>query len=231
LCVARQAFDVVADDHRARGHDVEGRRRAAARAKALVEPAAEERHATRREDRRDPAVGDLGGQGHVLGPDRRQVDRQIGAAVQDGAQRLAQPRRVAAAVRDLVILAAELERLLAPENRAHDRDVLARLAERLAKGLTVPALDYLRAGHAEPEPEPAAGERIQRHRGHRRGRGRAPGHLHDRGADVHSLGAGGDPRRGRHRVGAVRLRGPDRVVAEPLGLEHAVEVAREACRA
>src|SRR5262249_54012678 len=57
----------------------------------VVEPGAEERHAPRREDRRDPAVGDLGGQGHVLPPHRPQGDRQIPAAAQGGAARVGPP--------------------------------------------------------------------------------------------------------------------------------------------
>ena len=44
-----------------------------------------------REEDRQPAVGDLGRQFHILGADGRQVDGQVGAAVQDALERLAQP--------------------------------------------------------------------------------------------------------------------------------------------
>src|SRR5437879_1413847 len=70
-----------------------------------------------------------------------------GPAVQDGTQWLAQSGGVATGVRELVMLAAALARLLASEDRAHDRHVFARLPERLSEGLAVPAFDHLRSGH------------------------------------------------------------------------------------
>src|SRR5438046_3089382 len=147
--------DVGAGDDRDHRHDVESLRRAAAGLEALVEPLAEHPAAARREEHRDPAVGDLGGERDVLGPDRSQVDRQRGAAVQDGLQRLAEAGGVRSRVRDLVVLAAELERLLPPEDRAHDLDVLARLDEWLAERLDMPALDHLRPRDPPAEPEAA----------------------------------------------------------------------------
>ena len=148
--------------------------------------------------------------------------------MQDGLERLAEPGRVRPRVGNLVVLPAELQRLLALEDRAQDLDVLARLDERLAERLTVPALGHLRARDAEAEPEATAGERVERHRGHGRHRRRARGNLHDAGADVNPRRAREEPRRRRHGVGAVRLRRPHRRVAEPLGLEDLVDVEREA---
>src|SRR5216117_2127387 len=219
--------DVGAGDDRDHRHDVESLRRAAAGLEALVEPLAEHPAAARREEHRDPAVGDLGGERDVLGPDRSQVDRQRGAAVQDGLQRLAEAGGVRSRVRDLVVLAAELERLLPPEDRAHDLDVLARLDEWLAERLAMPGLDHLRPRDPEAEPEAATGERVERHRGHGRHRRRPRGDLHDAGAHVDAHRARGHPRRRRHGVRAVGLGRPDGVVPQPLGLEDTVDVEGE----
>jgi len=106
-----------------------------ARVKALVEPLPEQLHAARGEEGRNPAVGDLRGQGDVLWPDRRQVNGNFGSPVEDGLERLAETGRVRARVRNLVVLAAVLERLLASEDRPDDLDVLARAPERFAEGL------------------------------------------------------------------------------------------------
>ena len=76
---------------------------------------------------------------------------------------------------------------LAAKRGAHDLDVLARLLERLAPGLAVPALDHLRPRGAEPEEEAPAGEQVERRRRHRRVRGRAAGDLHDRAAELDPL--------------------------------------------
>src|SRR5207249_281118 len=81
---------------------------------------------------------------------------------------LAEARRVRARVRDLVVLAAELQRLLTAEDTTQDVDILARSPERLAEGLAVPALDHLRPRDAEPEPDATAREAVERQRGHRR---------------------------------------------------------------
>src|SRR5438876_3122295 len=125
--------DIGAHDDRHHRHDVEGLRRAAARLETLVEPLAEHPAPPHREEHGDPAVGDLRRERDVLGPHRGQVDRQRGAAVQDRLERLAEAGGARPDVRDLVVLAAELERLLALEDRAHDLDVLACLRQRLAE--------------------------------------------------------------------------------------------------
>ena len=61
-------------------------------------------------------------------------------------------------------------------------------------------------------------EVVHRHRGHRGGGRLARGHLHDRGAEPHVLRLRAPPGERRQHVGAVGLRRPDRVEAEPVGL-------------
>ena len=89
---------------------------------------------SRREEDGQPAVGDLGGERDVLRADRGEVDGDVGAPVEDRLERLAEPGGVGPRVRDLVVVARELERLLAPPDRADDLDVFARPRERLAEG-------------------------------------------------------------------------------------------------
>src|SRR5262245_26367083 len=219
--------DVVADHDADGRHDVEARGRRAAGAEALVEPAAEHLHVPWREERGDPAVGDLAGERDVLGPDGGQVDGQVGPAVQDRAERLAETRRVGAGVGNLVVLAAELEGLLAPEDRPHHRDVLTRPGERPAEGLAVPALHHLGSRDPQTQAKASSRERVERHGRHRRERRRAAGDLHDRSPDVEALRAGGDPGRRRHRVRTVGLGRPHRVITQPLGLLDLAEIEIE----
>ena len=181
----RSVVDVVTHDHGDAGRDVEVGAR-------LVVPrlgeAGVERGAVRlgepvgREEDRQPPVGDLGGELDVLRPDGRDVDRDVGAGTADDLQRLAEPGRARSRVRDVVVLAVVLERFLAAQDRAHDLDVLARLRQRLAVRLAVPALDDLRARQPQPEQEPAAAHQVERRRRHRGHRRRARRHLHDRRA-------------------------------------------------
>ena len=128
----------------------------------------------RRQEERQPAVGDLGGHGHVLRALGAEEDRDVGAQrVGDRLERLAEAHRACAEVRLLVELALEVERLLAGQDPADDLDVLAGAGERLGVRLAVPALDDLRARDAEAEDDPAAREVVERERGHRRGGRRA----------------------------------------------------------
>ena len=215
--------------HVDRGGDVEvveGLAVAGARG-ALLEQRAELAHVLGREQRRDPAVGDLGGERGVLRPDRREVDRDPLLHRRDRElQRLARP----VGQRQLERLALELE-ALARERHPHHRDVLARARELAAEALAVPALGDLRAARADAEQHPAAGELVDRRRGHRRHRGRAAGHLEDRGAELDPRRRLREPGEDRGGVGAVGLGGPHRVVAEPLGLEHDRELLRAVSRA
>src|SRR5690606_16245405 len=119
---------------------------------------------------------------------------------------LAEPGRAGAGVgqRDLPALVAD--RRLALEDLAHDLDVVTQAPVRLAPRLAVPALDDLWAGHAEAgDHPPTAGERVDGHALHRAHRRRAPGELHDPGAETDALGLRGDPGERGDRVGPVRL--------------------------
>ena len=172
----------------------------------------------RREEDRQPAVGDLGGQLHVLGADGRQVDGQVGPAVEDALERLAQAGGVGALVGNLVVLAVVDQRLLAREDGAHDGDVFARLAQRLAVGLAVPAFHDLGAGEPQPQQHAAAGELVEGDGGHGRVGRRAGRHLHDGRAQVDALGLRADPGQRRDRIRAIGLGRPDRVEAQAIRL-------------
>src|SRR5271157_934098 len=74
---------------------------------------------------REHAVGDLRRAAQSRRADRRCVDWDARIAVQDALERLAEPRGGRAPHRDLVLRAVELERFLAREDLADDRDVLA----------------------------------------------------------------------------------------------------------
>src|SRR5204863_237626 len=97
------------------GRDVEGRERLAAAGfpKARFDGVLVDVGAIRRVPDRQPTVGDLGGLLDALWTDRGDVDRDL-PAVDDALQRLAEPGRARAAVRNLVLLALVLERPLAP---------------------------------------------------------------------------------------------------------------------
>src|SRR5213078_4608111 len=126
-----------------------------ARLEGLVE-------ALRRDEDREPAVGDLGRERDAFWPERREVDRDLGAQrAQHQLQRLAEAGRARAVPRDPVVLAVVLDDL-ARERCADDLDVLARLAERLAPWLAVPALHHLGARVAESEQEAATREEVER---------------------------------------------------------------------
>src|SRR6185437_8075120 len=99
---------------------------------------------------------------HVLRPERREVERDLGAQrAQHQLQRLTEAGRAWAVVRNPVVLAGVRDDLAA-QGGADDVDVLACLAEGLAPRLPVPALDHLRARGAESEQEAAAGEEVER---------------------------------------------------------------------
>ena len=125
--------------------------------------------------------------------------------------------------RQLVVLALVVERALAGDDLAHDLDVLAGAAPGLRVGHAVPALGDLRARRAEAEDEAAAGELVDRRPGHRRGGGRAGGHLHDRGAELDRLGLRGQPGEHADHVGAVGLGHPDRFEAGLSAAQHDLE--------
>ena len=152
------------------------------------------------------------------------------ARMHDDLQRLPESRRTGPVVGNVVVLAVVLERLLALEDLPHDLDVLARLAQRLPVRLTVPTLGDLRTRRAHAEQEAAAAHPVERGCGHRGHRGRARGHLHDRGAKVHCLGVRHHPCERRDRVGAVRLGRPARVESEGLRTLRERDRLRQAVR-
>src|SRR5216684_5215063 len=150
--------DVVAQHDGDGGRDVEAREGlAAARAReARLERFLEDGHPLRREEDGEPAVGDLGGQGHVPGPDGGEIDGNVRASVEDGLEGLSQSGGIGARVGDLVVLPLELDGLLAPPHRADDLDVLPSALERLAERHAVPAFHHLRPRDTEPQPEAPA---------------------------------------------------------------------------
>ena len=157
-----------------------------------------------REQRRDPAVGDLAGERGVLRADRGEVDRD---ALLDGGDR--QLERLAGPVgqRQLERLAVELD-AFARERHAHDRDVLARALQLLGEALPVPALGDLRPGGADAEDHAPVRELVDRrgrHRGHRR---RAAGHLEDARAEADLRWSARPASRARWRCPSRRPRPP-----------------------
>src|SRR5699024_6036192 len=113
---------------------------------------------------------------------------------------------------------------LAAQDLADDVDVLAGPGERLGERLAVPPLHDLRAGDAEPEREPAAGQVVERHGAHRCGGGRARGQLHDGGGQADVLGERPVPGQRGERVRTPGLRGEDGVEARPVRGHHEVGV-------
>ena len=151
----------------------------------------------------------------VVRADRGEVDRDLLLHRRDR-----ELQRLAGAVgqRQRQRLALELQPL-ARERLAHDRDVLARALD-LARRSAGRASPRRPAGPEEPMPEqhPPARELVDRRRGHRGHRRAAGGHLEDRRAELDRRRQPGEPAEDRRGVRAVGLGGPDRVIAEPLGL-------------
>src|SRR5688572_18709558 len=152
LDVAEAFLDVGADHDVHRCGDVEARERlpAAGAREARVVRALEDVRPVRRVPARQPAVGDLGRLLDALWADRRDVNRDL-PPVEDALEGLPEPGGPRPAIRDLVVLALVLDRLLAGPDLPDDVDVLPGLHERLAVRLAVPALDDLRARDAEAE--------------------------------------------------------------------------------
>ena len=133
----------------------------------------------------DHAVGDLARRARsIAGGEGGDVDRQVGPRVEAGEVEAGAP-----------LLARR--RVLAAQDRAHDRHVLAHLGDGLVDRLPVPALDDRPVRDAEPEGEAPAGELVDRRGrlGHRRRRARV---------DRDDAGPDADPR----RVASRRRSGP-----------------------
>ena len=188
-------------------------RRAPGSGESLVQPLVVGVGHPRRVEDRQPAVADLGGQRDVLRPLGAQHDRDVGAQrMGDRLERLAQTGCALACQRQRIVRAVARHRRLAGPHLPDDVDVFAGPGQRLGERLAVPALDHLRAGHAEPEDVPAAAEVVEGQRGHRAGGRRARGQLDDRGAQPQPVRRRTPP--GQRRVG---------VRAPCLGGEHGVE--------
>src|SRR5262249_52621526 len=99
--------DVVCDEYRHERRDVETVRTAPAGLEAALETrAVNVAAALRREEDRQPAVGDLRCERDVGGADGSEVHRNLGAEwTQQELQRLAETRRARPGVRDVVVLA------------------------------------------------------------------------------------------------------------------------------
>ena len=181
---------------------------------AFLEQRAHLAHVLGREEDRQPAVGDLSGQRGVLGPDRRQVDRDPLLDRGDHQlERLARPIGEG----QLERLAVELDALARQRHPEH-RHVLARALQLVGEALSVPPLGHLRPRGAEAEQHPTAREHVDRGRGHG-GHPRAPRrNLEDRRPEPDPARARGQPGQHGGGVGTVGLGRPDRVIAEPLGL-------------
>ena len=78
------------------------------------------------------------------------------------------------------------------------------------------ALRDLRPRGAKAQDEAPVGEVVDGGRGHRGHRSAARGDLEDAGTELDARGARGKPCERGRGVGAVRLRGPQRVIAEAL---------------
>src|SRR5450759_2626627 len=167
-----------------------------------------------REPQRQPAVRDLPGQFDVARTDGGQVDGQVAA---HPAYRQLQWLARAIRERERVVLTG-VHHLLTPQRHPDDLDVLPGAAQRCGEPDSVPALRHLRPGHAEPEPEPPAGDDVQGGRSHRRHRRRPGRNLQYGAAHVDPAGVRGDPGQHRNRVRAVGFRRPDHREAEALRL-------------
>ena len=166
--------------------DVEPVERAARPRGALLQERAQLRDVLGREQRRDPAVGDLAGERGVLRPDRGEVDRDLLLHGGDG-----QLERLAETVGEWQLegLAVELARVRARAPCGSTATYSRVRCSCLRKPLPVPALGDLRPGGADPEDHAPAGELVDRrggHRGHRRPSARASGRSRSRAGSSRS---------------------------------------------
>ena len=194
---------------------------AAGAREALLEQRPELADVLGREQRRDPAVGDLGRQRRVLRPDRREVDRDPLLHRRDRElQRLAGPVGQRQLERLAVVDSTRSRASAMRTTSTYSRVRWSCLPKRW------PCQPSATCGPLEPMPEqhPPVGELVERRGGHRGHRRRAAGHLEDRRAELDPLGLPREPGEDRGGVGAVGLGGPHRVVAEPLGLQDELEL-------
>ena len=165
-----------------------------------------------------PSVGDLEGEGHVLGPFGPEEDRDPGAQrVGDQLQRLAQADRALAVVRQRVVGPGAGDRRLPGHGPAHDVDVLPGPGQRFGERATVPTLGHLRAAHPEAEHGPATRQAVEGDGVHGRRRRRPGADLSDARAELDPRRRSGHRGEGREGVAGPRLSRPQRVIAQGLG--------------
>ena len=176
--VARRV-QIVGDEHVDGWGDVEAVERAPDAIGAFLQQRAQLRDVLGREQRWDPAVGDLTGERRVLRADRGEIDRDV---LLYRCDRELESLAGTVGKRQLERLAVELESF-ASERLANDGDVLAGALKLLGEALSVPTLGDLWAGGADPEDHAPVGELVDRGGGHRGHRGRATRHLENARAE------------------------------------------------
>src|ERR1700733_4123640 len=105
--------------------------------------------------------------------------------------------------------------LLAAENLAHDRNVVAQAIVRASPWLSVPTLDDLRARHTQTDDYAiAARECIDSACRHRRIGGSSRCKLYYSATEANTLGYCGKIGQGAERIGAIALGGPNGIIAK-----------------
>ena len=196
---------------------------AAGAREALLQQRAELGHVLGREQRREPAVGDLGRERRVLRPDRRDVDRDPLLHGRDRElERLA--RAVGQRQLERLAVVARAARAAAPSARRRRTRACAAAGARSAGRASPPRpagpLGPMPSSTRPPESWSSVAAVIAVIAGERPGICRIA-----EPSRMRSVCAG-QPGEHRDRVRAVRLGGPDRVVAEPLGLARPAPAAR-----
>ena len=179
---------------------------------------------------RKPAIGDFGGHLDVERRGRAKHHGNVRVAVHDRLERLAKADRAGAGIGQLDFLAVMADGAFALPDLFHDGDIIAQAGVGLAPGLAIPALDDLRAGHANADDHAAAaGQSIDCLGAHGAVGRRAGGKLGDPGAKPDALGVRGDERQRRHRIRAVGFGRPDRVESVLFGKQDAFHRNVELC--
>ena len=120
----------------------------------LVGPLGKEVH-------RQPAVGEFGGEFHILGTERCQVDRDVFAErMVDQLERLAEPRALILGQRELVVGAVVHDDLSLPDLAADLHDLPLTSEGPVVLDAMEP-LNHLRTRRTQPKDEPAARHRIE----------------------------------------------------------------------
>jgi hypothetical protein len=144
--------------------------------------------------------------------------------VENGFEGFAEADRPRPVIRQHDLPPGVTDRFLAPEDLAHDGDVIAEAIIRPAPRLPVPPLDDLWPRHAQPGDESTpAGERLDGGGTHGRIRRRPPGELHHARAEADAFGDCGDIGKWRNCVRPVGLSTPHRVIPQLLGPDDARE--------